>query len=184
MNCVLYNDKASAPLYLKFWFIHTYIYLQFRFLQDLLQEGDADFDTTNVMSAIRVLRKSTITSELNETLGGMRSLFRYFDDFNAETRQFVELQEDAIEVCIILHKTCTLLFVLCIDIVPMFILHVILPLWLVCTTSFSQLVMNIIIFQQSTFGWSIRRCIVSLPAMWVLPYEDYGYTQLLCILLD
>ena len=104
------------------------------------------------MSAIRVLRKSTITSELNETLGGMRSLFRYFDDFNAETRQFVELQEDAIEVCIILHKTCTLLFVLCIDIVPMFILHVILPLWLVCTTSFSQLVMNIIIFQQSTFG--------------------------------
>ena len=102
MNCVLHNDKASAPLYLKFWFIHTYIYLQFRFLQDLLQEGDADFDTTNVMSAIRVLRKSTITSELNETLGGMRSLFRYFDDFNAETRQFVELQEDTIEVCIII----------------------------------------------------------------------------------
>lgn len=103
---MLHGDKASAAFYLKFRFIHTYIYLQFRFLQDLLQERDADFDTTNVMSAIRVLRKSTITSQLNETLGGMRSLFRYFDDFNAETRQFVGLQEDTIEVSIILHKTC------------------------------------------------------------------------------
>ena len=113
---MLHNDKASAPFYLKFRFIHTYIYLQFQFLQDLLQEGDADFDTTNVMSAIRVLRKSTITSELNETLGGMWSLFRYFDDFNPEARQFVELQEDTIEVFIVLHKTCKLLFNLCIDI--------------------------------------------------------------------
>ena len=71
------------------------------------------------MSAVRILRKSTITSELNETLGGMRSLFRYLDDFNAQTRQFVGLQKDTIEVCIILHKTCTLLFKLCIDIYHM-----------------------------------------------------------------
>ena len=43
--------------------------------------------------------------------------------------------------------TYALTFILCSDIVPMFILHIILPLWLVCkTTLFAQLVMNIIIY--------------------------------------
>ena len=90
--------------------VHTYIYLQFRFLQGLLREGGRDFDSTNVMSAVRVLRKSTITSELRETLGGMRSLFRYFENFTNETRQFAALHGDTVGVCVILQHTITQIF--------------------------------------------------------------------------
>ena len=101
-NClVLFVDHRI------YTYVHTYIYLQFRFLQGLLREGGRDFDSTNVMSAVRVLRKSTITSELRDTLGGMRSLFRYFEDFINETRQFVALQGDTVGVCVILQHTIT-----------------------------------------------------------------------------
>ena len=111
--------------------IYTYIYLQFRFLQGLLREGDRDFDSTNVMSAVRVLRKSTITSELRETLGGIRSLFRYFEDFANETRQFAALQGDTVGVrmCYIAAHNHTFL-ILCIEGNPVLLL----PLLLLWTT--------------------------------------------------